>query len=175
MTCHGLCTFSICFCESLTSTQCQYVGGNPSCRRSGNLERSDLQAILWSGHLNGWVAIVCQESGKYNSKRHRIFSDVLRRKTPQVWVWKKMYRVHRLDCSSHGVAAAGLDVGWDPDALWSNPRCCMRLHKSLLLNLSAKRPKRTRLRLSNRTSELSFLASCFILSRCSRKLTIFET
>ena len=54
---------SICFCESLTSTQCHHVGGNPSCRRNSILERSDLQALLWSDHLNGWVAIVCQASG----------------------------------------------------------------------------------------------------------------
>ena len=88
---------------------------------------------------------------------------------------EKMFCVHRLVFGSHGVAADGLDVDWDPDAVLSNPRCCMRLHKSLLLNFSAKRPKRTRLRFSKRTSELNFLASCFMRSRCSRKLTILAT
>ena len=95
--------------------------------------------------------------------------------TTALGVSKKMYHVRRLDCSSHGVEAAALDVGRDPDALLSKPRCCMRLHKSLLLNFSAKRRKRTRLRLAKRTSELICLASCFILSRCSRKLTICAT
>ena len=107
--------------------------------------------------------------------RHRLFSDVVCLQTPQSWVFGKMLCVHRLVFGSHGVAADGLDVDWDPDAVLSNPRCCMRLHKSLLLNFSAKRPKRTRLRFSNRTSELNLLASCFILSRCSRKLTILAT
>ena len=88
-TCYGLCKFSICFCESLTSTQCHRVGGHPSRSRNSILERSELQALLWSGHLNVWVAFVCSGEGKYKSQRHRIFSDVLCRTTPQPWASNK--------------------------------------------------------------------------------------
>ena len=66
----------------------------------------------------------------------------------------------------------GLDVDCDPVPPVFKPRCCSKLHKSASLNLSAKRPSRTRLRFSIFTSELSFFASCFILSRLSRKSTI---
>ena len=80
-------------------------------------------------------------------------------------------RQHR-SCRSQFRMSCGLDVDCDPAAPVFKPRCCIKLHKSVSLNLSAKRPSRTRLRFSIFTSELSFFASCFILSRLSRKRTI---
>jgi hypothetical protein len=39
--------------------------------------------------------------------------------------------------SNHGATAEGMDVGWDDEAPPGNPRCCMRLNKSLSLNFTA--------------------------------------
>ena len=72
--------------------------------------------------------------------------------------------------STHGGTADGPDVGWDDEAPPGKPRCCIRLNKSLSLNFTAIFCSLIRFRFSTFTSRVSFFASCFILSRCSRKV-----
>ena len=69
----------------------------------------------------------------------------------------------------HGVTCAGMDVVWDDASPPGKPRCCNKLYKSSSLNFTAIFCSRLRFRFSSFTSRLSCLASCFILSRCSRK------
>ena len=75
--------------------------------------------------------------------------------------------------SNHGGTADGPDVGCDDEALLGKPRCCIRLNKSLSLNFTAIFCSLIRLRFSTFTPRVSFFASCFILSRCSRKFRSF--
>ena len=70
---------------------------------------------------------------------------------------------------AHGVTFSGMDVVPDDAAPPGKPRCCKRLYKSLSLNFTAIFCSRVRFRFSTFTSRVSFLASCFTLSRCSRK------